>query len=75
MDRHPDAVPVQPQPLLDELARQLDRPRLEVLAEREVAEHLEEGEVMPVLADLVDIGRAEPSRTGRLNGLYGRNAQ
>src|SRR5438128_2814481 len=32
---------------------------LEVVAEREVAQHLEEGEVMAVVANDVDVGRAE----------------
>src|SRR5205823_517199 len=39
--------------------RELDRPLLEVLPEREVAEHLEEGQVLAVAADLVDVGRTE----------------
>ena len=42
-----------------ELPRELDRAVLEVLAEREVAEHLEEGQVVAVEADLVDVGCAE----------------
>ena len=41
--------------LLHELASELDGAFLEVLAEREVPEHLEEGEVMPVEADFVDV--------------------
>ena len=56
---HPDAIPVELQPLLDELGRELDRAFLEVLAEREVAEHLEERQVVPVEADLVDVLRPE----------------
>jgi hypothetical protein len=56
---HPDPVPVELQPLLDELRRQLDRTLLEVLAEREVAEHLEERQVMAVEPDLVDVRRPE----------------
>ena len=59
VDADPDAIPVELQPLLDELGRVLDRALLEVLAEREVAEHLEEREVERVEADLVDVGRAE----------------
>jgi hypothetical protein len=39
----------------DELAGELDRALLEVLPEREVPEHLEEREVVPVEADLVDV--------------------
>ena len=59
VDGDPDAVPVELQPFLDELGRVLDRALLEVLAEREVAEHLEEGEVERVEADLVDVLGAE----------------
>ena len=65
MDAHPDPVPVELQPLLDELGRELDRAFLEVVAEREVAEHLEEGQVVGVEADLVDVGRAENLLRGR----------
>ena len=43
----------------DELPREVDRAFLEVLAEREVAKHLEEGQVVCVEPDLVDVGRAE----------------
>ncbi len=56
---HPDAVPVEPHVLPDELARELDRAFLEVLPEREVAEHLEERQVVAVEADLVDVGGPE----------------
>jgi hypothetical protein len=59
VDADPDAVPVELQPLLDELGRVRDRALLEVLAEREVAEHLEEREVEGVEPDLVDVGGAE----------------
>src|SRR4029079_2920674 len=55
----PDALPVELQVVLDEFRRELDRALLEVLAEREVAEHLEEREVVAVEPDLVDVGRAE----------------
>src|SRR5438046_936303 len=51
----PDAIPVELQALLHELRRVLDRAFLEVPAEREVAEHLEEGEVEGVEPDLVDV--------------------
>src|SRR6266545_5097888 len=50
VDAHPQPVPVEPQVLDEELARILDRALLEVLPEREVAEHLEEREM--ALADL-----------------------
>ncbi len=63
--RHPDPRPVQPEPVLHERGRVLDRAVLEVLAEREVAEHLVEGEVVAVEADLVDVGRAEALLRGR----------
>ena len=59
VDADPDPVPVELQPLLDELGRVRDRALLEVLAEREVAEHLEERQVVRVEPDLVDVGRAE----------------
>ncbi len=49
----------------DELPREVDRPFLEVLAEREVAEHLEEREVERVEPDLVDVRRAEDLLDGR----------
>jgi hypothetical protein len=42
-----------------ELPGELDRALFEVLADREVAHHLEEGEVVAVEADLVDVGRPE----------------
>ncbi len=43
----------------DQFPRQLDRALLEVVAEREVAEHLEERAVPGGLADLVDVERAD----------------
>ena len=58
-DRHPELVRVDLHVVEDELPREVDRAFLEVLAEREVAEHLEEREVERVEADLVDVGRAE----------------
>jgi hypothetical protein len=51
--------------VLDELGRELDRPLFEVLPEREVAEHLEEREVVAVQADLVDVGSPEAFLRGR----------
>src|SRR5262249_26021425 len=47
---------------------ELDRAFLEVLAEREVAEHLEEGQVRTVKPDLVDVGVAEALLDGRQQG-------
>ena len=65
MDRHPHPLPVELHVLLHELARELDRAFLEVLPEREVPEHLEERQVMPVEPDLVDVdGPEAPSATG-----------
>ena len=52
---HPDAIPVEPHVLEDELRRERDRALLEVLPEREVAEHLEERQVVAVEPDLVDV--------------------
>ena len=54
--------------LLDELGRELDRALLEVLAEREVAEHLEERQVVPVEPDLVDVLRPEALLRGGCEG-------
>src|SRR5206468_6065505 len=55
----PDAIPVELHVLADELSRERDRALLEVLPEREVAEHLEEREVVAVEPDLVDVDRAK----------------
>ena len=55
VDAHPDAIPIELQPLLDELGRERDRALLEVLPEREVAQHLEEREVVGVETDDVDV--------------------
>ena len=78
--RHPDPVAVELHVLEDELPGELDRAVLEVLAEREVAEHLEERQVVAVEADLVDVGRPEDfctvvsERRGRLLRGRGRTA-
>ena len=63
--RHPDAIPVELHVLLHELGSERNRAVLEVLAEREVAEHLEEREMVAVEADLVDVRRAERLLHGR----------
>src|SRR5919109_1088334 len=55
----PEAVGVDLHVLEDELPRELDRAVLEVLAEREVAEHLEEREVGAVESDIVDVRGSE----------------
>src|SRR5581483_11417574 len=65
VDADPDAVPVELEPLLDELGRVCDRALLEVLAEREVAEHLEERQVEGVEPDDVDVDGAEDLLRGR----------
>ena len=65
MDGHPYAVPVEPHVVEHELARELDRSLLEVLPEREVAEHLEERQMVGVQADLFDVLRAEGLLRGR----------
>ena len=59
MHGHPDAIPVELHVLLDELGRERDRALLEVLPEREVAEHLEERQVVAVEPDLVDVDGPE----------------
>jgi hypothetical protein len=64
-DADPEALGIELQMLEDELPGEVDRTFLEVLAEREVAEHLEEGQMRPVQADLVDVGRAEALLHGR----------
>ncbi len=45
VDGRPDPIPVELHPLAHELGRELDCALLEVLAEREVSEHLEERQV------------------------------
>ena len=64
-DARPDVVPVELHVLAHELRRVFDRAVFEVLAEREIAEHLEERQVMTVCADLVDVWRAEALLHGR----------
>src|SRR5439155_18892742 len=64
-DARPDPFRIELQIIEDELPREVDRAFLEVLAEREVAEHLEERQVGAVEADLVAV-----VRPGAL--LYGR---
>ena len=58
-DRDPDVVRVEAEALQRQLPRELDRALLEVVADREVAEHLEERQVARRQADLVDVRRAE----------------
>ena len=56
---HPEAIAVEAEDLGEELPGHRDGVRLEVVPEAEVAEHLEEGAVVGVGADDVDVGRAE----------------
>ena len=50
---------LKPKPCVDSSQRELDGALLEVVADREVAEHLEEREVARGVADVLDVGRAE----------------
>ncbi len=58
-DRDPDVVGVEAEALERQLPRELDRALLEVVAHREVAEHLEERQVARRHADLIDVRRPE----------------
>jgi hypothetical protein len=60
---HPHLAPVDAE-LVGELQRPVDGLGLEVVAEREVAQHLEEGEVTRGLADILDVRRAEGPLAG-----------
>ena len=73
-DRDPDPLGVEAEVLERELPRHLDGALLEVVADREVAEHLEEGEVALGEADLVDVGRAEALLAGG-QPVVGRRAR
>src|SRR5207244_1244082 len=68
VDTHPDAIPIELQVLADEFRGELDRSFLEVLAEREVAKHLVEGQVRAVEPDLVDVLCPENLLRGRQQG-------
>ncbi len=56
---HPDVGVDEPETLSRQLPRVVDGLALEVVAEREVAEHLEECEVASGVADVVDVDRPE----------------
>ena len=58
-DGRPDALGFEPEALQRQLPRELRGALLEVVADREVAEHLEEREVPVGRADVVDVDRAE----------------
>src|SRR5262249_36796987 len=64
-DGHPELVRVEPEALRRQLPRERDRALLEVVADREVAEHLEEREVPMRRADDVDVDRAKALLTAR----------
>ena len=59
IDGRPDPLAIEPPGAEREVPGELDGAFLEVVAEREVAHHLEEGEVTRRLADLVDVDGAE----------------
>ena len=67
-DGHPELARVETHLLGDELPREVDRPVLEVVAEREVAEHLEEGAVPVGAADVVEVVVLPARPDGLLNG-------
>ena len=58
-DRDPDLGGVDPPGARHEPPGKLDRAGLEVVANRKVAHHLEEGQMASGLTDLVNVGRAE----------------
>jgi hypothetical protein len=64
-DADPEARGIELHVLEDELPCKLNRALLEVLTEREVAEHLEERQMRSVEPDLVDVIRAEALLHGR----------
>ena len=64
VDGDPDVVGVEAEALERQLPRVLGRALLEVLADREVAEHLEEGQVPGRRADVLDVDRAEALLAG-----------
>ncbi len=62
VDGHPEPLGIELQVLRDELPRIVDRLVLEVVAEREVAHHLEEGVVAVGAPDVLEIGVLAPAR-------------
>ena len=63
-DRRPEPFRRHAEDLRGEFPRPLDRLFLEVVAEREVAEHLEERRVAHGEADVLDVGQAEAALDG-----------
>jgi len=59
MHRDPDVLGLETEALSGQLPRERDSALLEVVADREVAEHLEEREVSQRVADVVDVSAAE----------------
>ena len=55
IDGHPQPVLRQAEFLGDQVPGELDRQRLEIVAEREIAEHLEEGVMARGVADVVEV--------------------
>ena len=70
VDRGREPLGVQAEPLLvgQELPRPVDRLALEIVAEAEVAQHLEEGVVVGRAADVVDVAGAQALLAGRRPG-------
>jgi hypothetical protein len=64
-DRHPDPLGIEAEALERELPGELHGALLEVVADREVAQHLEEREVPVGAADVVDVDRAKALLAGR----------
>ena len=64
-DRDPDVVGVEAEAGLRQVPGPLDGLLLEVVADREVAEHLEERQVARRVADVLDVGRAKALLDGR----------
>jgi hypothetical protein len=60
----PDPLRVEPETVEGQLPAEADRLLLEVIAEAEVAEHLEEGEVAGGLSDLVHVGGPKAALAG-----------
>ena len=64
VDRDPDVVGVEAEPVEREVPGVLRRALLEVLADREVAQHLEEGQVPGGRADVLDVDGAKALLAG-----------
>src|ERR1700694_118330 len=71
VDAGPEPFLFELQLFRQEFPRVGNRLLLEVVPEREVAQHLEEGQVMAVMADQVDVNRAEDLLTRARTGIWG----